>query len=183
MSRRSDLRRLFDPRLWAHVLRIVNFYGYSHVEQRRRLIAGPGLRMSPSVSLRNAQRIALGREVHVGERSSLWAGDSTGRIVLGDHCLLAPEVFITASNYGTVWGAPVMQQPKQERDVIVGADVWLGVRAVLLPGVRVGDGAVVAAGSVVTRAVPSGAIVAGAPARVIGWRGGAPDAPATTEAG
>lgn len=171
---RKQVMRLLDPRLWMHIVRIINFYGYSHVEERRRLAHGPGLRMSPSVSLRNAERIQLGAEVHVGERSSLWAGDTAARVVLGDNCLLGPEVFISASNYGTAWGQPVMYQAKHEQDVIIGDDVWLGVRSCVLAGVTVGAGAVVAAGSVVTKDVPPGAIVAGAPAKLIGWRAGAP---------
>lgn len=172
---RAGLLRLLDPRVWAHGLRLINFYGYAHVEQRRLLTHGPGLRLSPSASLRNAQRIDMGREVHVGERSSLWAGDETGRISLGDNCLLGPEVFITASDYGTVWGeGPVMYQPKRERDVVIGDDVWLGVRVVVAAGVTIGQGAVVGAGSVVTRDIPAGAIAAGAPARVVRYRDGWP---------
>lgn len=170
----AALGRLLDPRLWAHLLKVANFYAYAHVQQRRRLSAGPGLRMSPSVSLRNAERITLGREVHIGERSCLWAGDAIGRIVLGDNALLGPEVYISASNYGTVWGRPVMHQDKTERDVVVGRDVWLGVRVVVTAGVTIGDGAVVGAGAVVTRDIPSGAIAVGVPARVVGWRDGAP---------
>jgi acetyltransferase-like isoleucine patch superfamily enzyme len=126
------------------------------------------------VSLRNAQRIELGREVHVGERSALWAGDTRGRIVLGDHALLGPEVFISASNYSTAWGTPVMHQDRIERDVVIGSDVWLGVRVTVTAGVTIGDGAIVGAGSVVTKDVPAGAIAVGAPARVVGYRAGAP---------
>lgn len=170
---RSAVARLLDPRVWLHGVRLVNFYGYAHVEQRRRLTHGPGLRMSPSTSLRNAERISLGREVHVGERSSLWAGDDGGRITLGDNCLLGPEVFVTASDYGTQWGAgPVMYQAKRERDVTIGDDVWLGVRVVVAAGVTIGDGVVVGAGSVVTRDLPSGAIAVGSPARVVRYREG-----------
>lgn len=130
--------------------------------------------MSPSVSLRNGVRIAIGDGVHIGERSCLWAGNTHGRIILGDKALLGPEVYITASNYGTQWGTPVMDQPTIESDVSVGAGAWLGVRATVLAGVTIGDGAIVAAGAVVTRDVPSGSVVAGVPARVIGWREGFP---------
>jgi acetyltransferase-like isoleucine patch superfamily enzyme len=169
--------RLTSPATWAHAVRLVNFYGYAHVQQRRLLKSGPGLRMSPSVSLRNGARITLGREVHIGERSCLWAGDSSGHISLGDNALLGPEVFITASNYGVAAGTPVMYQDKVEADVVIGADVWLGVRVTVLPGVTIGDGAVVGAGSVVTKSLPANCIAGGVPAKVIGWRpGSAPEA-------
>lgn len=170
------VRRLVDPRTWVHVLRLVNLHVYTHVEQRRLLDVGPDLHMAPSVSLCNASRITLGRSVYVGDRSSLWAGDTTGRIVMGDGCLLGPEVFVTASDYGTRWGTHVMQQPKRERDVVLGDEVWLGARVTVVAGVTIGDGAIVGAASVVTRDVPAGAIAVGAPARVVGWREGAPRA-------
>jgi acetyltransferase-like isoleucine patch superfamily enzyme len=170
------LARLASPATWAHAVRLVSFYGYVHVHQRRLIKAGPGLRMSPSVSLRNGERISLGREVHIGERSCLWAGDSSGRITLGDNALLGPEVFITASNYEVAAGSPIMYQDKHEADVVIGADVWLGVRVTVLPGVVIGDGAVVGAGSVVTKSLPSNCIAAGVPAKVVGWRPGSKEA-------
>jgi virginiamycin A acetyltransferase len=54
--------------------------------------------------------------------------------------------------------------------VIIGNDVWVGINATILAGVRIGDGAVIGAGSVVTRSVPSYAIVAGVPAKIIRYR-------------
>ena len=168
--------RLLHPRLAIHLLKVARFWSYAHVEPRRRMQAGPGLRMSPTVSLRNGERITLGREVHVGERCSLWAGDSTGRITLGDNALLAPEVFITASNYRVEPGTPVMYQDKREADVAIGSDVWLGAKVVVLPGVTIGDGAVVGAGSVVTKDLPAGCIAVGSPAKVVAWRGDPPAA-------
>lgn len=168
------LGRALDPRLLLHLLKVARFYSYAHVEPRRRMVAGPGLRMSPTVSLRNGERIVLGREVHVGERSSLWAGDSVGRITLGDNALLAPDVFITASNYMTQPGMPVMYQPKREADVTIGNDVWLGTRVIVLPGVTIGDGVIVGAGAVVRHSLPAGCIAVGTPARVVAWRDGTP---------
>lgn len=171
------VRRVTRLATWLHALKLVNFYSYAHVEQLRKLSAGPGLRISPSVSLRFSERIDIGRGVHVGEHSSIWAGRTHGRIYIGDKALLAPGVFISASNYATVWGTPIMDQETIEADVTVGAGAWLGVRAVVLSGVTIGDGAVVAAGAVVTRSVPAGAIVGGVPATIIGWRAGHPNAP------
>jgi acetyltransferase-like isoleucine patch superfamily enzyme len=170
----TAVRRLLRPATIVHLAKIVNFYTYAHVQPRSRLTAGPGLRMAPNASLRNGERITLGREVHVGERSCLWAGDSSGRITLGDNALLGPEVFITASNYTTAPGSPVMYQPKKEADVSVGADVWLGARVMVLPGVTIGDGAIVGAGAVVAKSLPAGCVAVGTPARVVGWRDGSP---------
>jgi len=170
--RRVGIVDLLRPTTLVHLAKVVRFHVYSHALPRREIVAGPGLRMSPTVSLRNGSRLRLGRDVHVGERCCLWAGNTTGTITLGDNALLAPEVFITASNYGTEPGVPVMYQETIERDVVVGSDVWLGARVIVLPGVTIGDGAVVGAGAVVAHDLPAGCIAVGVPARVVGWRDG-----------
>ena len=159
-----------DPRSWLHLFRLVHYYGYSHVGPRRRLQMGAGTGIAPNVSLRNGERIRMGRGCHIGERCFLWAGNSTGRIEIGDHVSLAPGVFIIASDYRFVAGKPFREQPKRELDVRLGNDVWLGAGVVVTAGVTVGDGCIVGAGAVVTRDLPSGCIAAGVPARVIGQR-------------
>jgi acetyltransferase-like isoleucine patch superfamily enzyme len=176
MSGSANRVGLRDVLRWdtvVHLAKVVRFHVYDHAIPRRDVVAGPGLRMSPTASLRNGARIRLGSGVHVGEHCYLWAGNSTGTITLGDNALLAPEVFITASNYRTVAGIPVKDQEKDERDVVVGADVWLGTRVVVLPGVTIGDGAIVGAGAVVAHDLPAGCIAVGVPARVVSWRAGA----------
>lgn len=162
---------LVDPRAWAQLFRLVHYYNYNHVRPRRAADIGPGVRMAPNVSLRNGERIKIGAYAHIGSHCSLWAGDSVGRITLGRHALLGPEVFITASNYETEPGTPVMDQPKRERDVVIGDDVWLGARVVVVPGVEIGDGCIIGASSVVTRSIPAGSIAVGNPARIVGRRG------------
>jgi acetyltransferase-like isoleucine patch superfamily enzyme len=157
----------------VHLAKLARFHVYSHAAPRREMHAGRGLRMSPTASLRNGSRIRVGDGVHIGEGCSLWAGDATGTITLGDKALLAPGVFITASNYLTAPGTPIMDQAKREADVVIGSDVWLGARVVVLPGVTIGDGAVVGAGAVVSKSLPAGCIAVGSPARVVAWRSGA----------
>ncbi|WP_127792798.1 acyltransferase [Agromyces sp. LHK192] len=164
------LRSIADPRVWAHSLRLAHFSAYSHVQQVRRLHRGADVSFAPNVSFRNAERITIGAGTHIGEHSVIWAGNSTGRIVFGDHCLLAPNVTITASNYGIEQGTPVMHQPKVERDVRIGRDVWLGANVVVVAGVTIGDGAIVGAGAVVTKDLPANCIAGGVPAKVIGRR-------------
>jgi len=164
------IRSILDPRAWMHLLRMVHYYRYSHVDPRRRLTLGTGSVLAPNVSLRNGERILIGRDCHVGERSSLWAGDTTGRIIIGDFVSFAPEVFVTASDYRFVRGQPFRDQPKTERDIRIGNDVWLGARVVVTAGVTIGDGCIVGAGAVVTKDLPPDSIAVGVPARVIGQR-------------
>ena len=103
----------------------------------------------------------------MGERAYLWAGDTSGRITIGENCRLGPEVFVTASDYGRMPGQHIAEQARDERDITIGDDVWLGARVFVGTGVTIGDGCVVSANSVVTRDLPAGAIAAGVPARVV----------------
>jgi acetyltransferase-like isoleucine patch superfamily enzyme len=166
------LLSIFDPRAFIHIFRIIHFYNYSHVKQVRLVSVGRGARLAPNASLRNGERITLGAYVHVGERVSLWAGNEAGRITLGEHAMIGPGSFVTASNYETMPDISIDSQPKQEADVVIGPDVWIGANSVVLPGVSIGEGTVVGAGSVVTKSLPAGVLAGGVPAKVIGKRGG-----------
>jgi acetyltransferase-like isoleucine patch superfamily enzyme len=168
---RRLLGSLLDPRIYLHAFRILHFYGYSHVGPRQRLQCGEGVGIAPNVSLRNGERISIGARSHIGERCSLWAGDSHGRITIGEDALFGPDVFVTASNYAfSDRERPVHTQPRIERDVEIGARTWLGRGVTVLPGVTVGEGAILAAGAVVSRDVAPWTIVGGVPAREIGRR-------------
>lgn len=164
------LASVCDPRSYLHLFRMIHYYGYSHVRPRREMQMGEGSAMAPNVSLRNGSRIKVGRGCHIGENSFLWAGDSTGRIDLGDHVSLAPGVFITASDYQFISGIPFRDQPKRERDIRIGDDVWLGAGVVVTAGVTIGSGCIIGAGAVVTKDLPAGCIAVGVPARVVGQR-------------
>ncbi len=98
---------------------------------------------------------------------------STAEVEIGNDVMMGPEVLIYTSNHGMEQGIPMRLQPLQSAPVRIGNDVWIGARCILLPGVTVHDGAVVAAGAVVTRDVPEDAIVGGVPARVLKHRGSA----------
>jgi acetyltransferase-like isoleucine patch superfamily enzyme len=100
---------------------------------------------------------------------------------VGDDARFGPEVFLTASNYRVEPGVRVQDAATDEADVVIGCDVWLGARVMVLPGVTVGDGCVVGAGSIVTKDLPPGAIAVGVPARVVGFRGGEPAVAASGE--
>jgi len=161
---------VFDPRAWLHLFRIVNYYNHTHVAQRRLLHAGGACTISPTASFANAGNIGLGHGAHIGANCSLWAGQTRGVITAGDNLLLGPNVTITAANYDFHAGTPVTKQPMTEQPVTIGHDVWIGANATILPGVAIGDGAIIGAGAVVTGNIDAGTIAAGNPARPIGQR-------------
>ncbi|MGB7261195.1 MAG: hypothetical protein WBC68_03925, partial [Albidovulum sp.] len=87
VARRSILSRLLraarsflDPGVAMHPFRILHYYGYTHVKQRRLLTLGRDVRLAPNVSFANGERVALGDQVQIGARCSLWAGKNTSWI-------------------------------------------------------------------------------------------------------
>lgn len=92
-------------------------------------------------------------------------------IRIGEHAMIAPNCVITDSDFHAPWPPERRRtDPGFERDapVSIGRHVWIGMGCVILKGVTIGDGAIVAAGSVVTRDVAPGAVVGGIPASPLG---------------
>lgn len=163
-------RSFLDPGVFLHPFRLMHYYGYSHVKERRKLTLGRDVRIAPNVSLAHAERIELGDQVQIGARCSLWAGKTTSRIRVGARTTFGPECFVTAADYGLAAGTRITDQAMVEHDITIGEDCWIGARAILTAGISIGDGAVIGAGSVVTRDVPPGAIAVGVPAKVVKMR-------------
>ena len=114
------------------MLKIVNYYNYSHVQPMRIIKHGPMLEVSPDVVFSNPERIEIGSRVQIGSRCHLWAGHAGGKIVIGDDVLFGPEVMVTAANYRFNDGHPVTKQLMDEADITIGNDVWFGTRAIVL---------------------------------------------------
>lgn len=112
-------------------------------------------------------RLVIGDHTFIGKGSEI---DVLASITIGAHTLLAPNVFITDHEHNTSADLRFDEQGSRCAPVAIGTDAWIGTRAVILPGVTVGDGAIIGAGAVVTKDVPPQAIVAGVPARIIGTR-------------
>ena len=160
----------FDPRAWLHLAKMVNYYNYSHVRPLRSVrLAGPG-NISPDTVFQNGERIEIGKRVRIGSRCFLWAGHGSAKIVIGDDVLFGPEVMLTAATYRHEDGDPITDQAMREEDIVIGDGVWLATRAVVLPGTTIGAGAIIASGAVVKGDVPARAIMAGSPAKIVGFR-------------
>jgi acetyltransferase-like isoleucine patch superfamily enzyme len=115
----------------------------------------------------DSARIELGREVFVGFDSEF---DISESLRIGDGVLVAPGCFITDHNHRHSASMTIASQGCESRSVQIGDDVWLGAHVVVLPGVTIGRGAIVAAGAVVTQDVVPMSVVAGVPARVVSVR-------------
>jgi acetyltransferase-like isoleucine patch superfamily enzyme len=91
-----------------------------------------------------------------------------GRVTIGSHVMFGPNVSIFSENHGfTSLDTPMISQPTVRGEVIIEDDVWLGTRSVILSGIRIGKGSIIAAGALVNRDVPPYSIVAGVPGKVI----------------
>jgi acetyltransferase-like isoleucine patch superfamily enzyme len=153
----------------------------------------------PLDALTEPDRIEIGRDVSIGAHARLEAvradsGEDAGRIRIGDDVqieayvsvaaaslvtighdvLIGSHVAIRDHDHGTAPDRHRARQPLVVAPVEIGDFVWLGQNVVVLKGVTVGKNAVVGANAVVTTSVAEGAIVAGVPARQIGWVDGRP---------
>jgi len=119
----------------------------------------------PDLELLAEAGVQLGKGVTVERGAKLDPGHPW-LISIGDGSTIAPEVYIIAHDASV---RQPMGWTKLQR-VTIGADVFVGLRAIIMPGVTIGDGAIIGAGAVVTRDVPAGAVVGGNPAVVIAQR-------------
>lgn len=114
-----------------------------------------------------AARLSVGDHVFIGCRTEF---DVSQRVMIGANVLIAPGCFITDHAHLHRAGASIASQGCESAAVMIGDDVWLGAHSIVLAGVTIGPGAIIAANSVVTANVDPMTIVAGSPARVVGTR-------------
>ncbi|HBN08154.1 MAG TPA: acetyltransferase [Cyanobacteria bacterium UBA8530] len=131
-------------------------------------------RCGEGVIIKQQAYFGSGSELVVGDRSQIGHRARIDHdVTLGNDVVMGPEVvMMSAAHRFEERDVPINLQGSQERrPIVVGNDVWLGTRVIVLPGVKIGDGAVIGAGSVVTKDVPPYAIACGVPARVVRFRG------------
>jgi acetyltransferase-like isoleucine patch superfamily enzyme len=117
---------------------------------------------------RTGPRIVIGNNCFIGAACEF--NISLG-ITVGDHSLIASGVKFIDHNHGMSLGIPMAQQKCVESAIEIGNDVWIGANSIILAGVKIGQGAVVAANAVVNKDVPPFTVVGGTPARMIRLRG------------
>ncbi|MBG6240267.1 acetyltransferase-like isoleucine patch superfamily enzyme [Mycetocola sp. CAN_C7] len=142
--------------------------GYHEPERVRELLAQlTGKPIDDSVTLFPPFTADFGKNISIGKRVFINSGcrfQDQGGIAIGDDCLIGHNVVIATLQHDI---APARRSDLIPSPVIIGRNVWLGANVTVLPGVTVGDDAVIGAGSVVTKDVPARTIAVGSPARVV----------------
>ena len=124
--------------------------------------------VTDNVVISGRKNLTLGKYVYIGGKTTLMC---EGELYIGSYTRVSQQVLVLTSNHNYKSEKLV---PFDEYDykykVYIGKNCWIGARSVICPGVKIEEGAIVAAGSVVTKSVPKCAIVGGNPAKIIGYR-------------
>lgn len=159
LARQRRLGRLIEPS--------VQFWSNSTLDDHLVLGSGAYLDRGVIIWIGNEQNrsgvISIGERVYVGPYSFL---GSHHTLTIGEDSMIGANAYIITVNHETVRkDMPYSQQGYRGANVSIGKNVWIGCHVTILPGVTIGDHAVIGAGSVVTKSVPSGETWAGVPAR------------------
>lgn len=129
---------------------------------------GPGSMIDYQCYFRYPWKISIGAATSINRGCEFYGSmmDGSARIRVGDHVALGPRVRVLSAGHDY----RELDLPDTSASVEIGNHVWVGAGSTILPGVTIGEGAVVAAASVVTRDVPPYTVVAGCPARVLKQR-------------
>lgn len=140
-----------------------NYFFENSVKQ-----CGGKLYILPNSIISYPYRVTIGYNVFINRGVNITA---RAEITIGDNALIGPNVVINSGmhNYEKT-NILIRDQGHRIQPICIGNDVWIGACAVIMPGVSIGDGSVIGAGSVVTKSIPPYSVAAGVPAKVIKHR-------------
>ena len=125
---------------------------------------GKNARICSSATFLGPGQLEIGDGTWIGPGTLIYSGS---HVRIGNAVDIAPRVYIGTGSHEIDVNGQRAAGPGVDRNVLIESGAWLGVASIVLPGVTIGSSAVVAAGAVVARNVPSRVLVGGVPARVI----------------
>lgn len=158
------------------LVKMYNFWVFRNARLRAALWTlvlkkcGKGVVIKPGCKFFNPGGIEIGDYTLIGENARI--GGKFG-VKIGNFVMLAGnvDIFTVKKGYDR-WEVPMCVQKESGHPIEIGDDVWIGSKAVLMSGVKIGRGAIIATNAVVTKNVPPFAIVGGIPAKIIKYRFG-----------
>ena len=127
-------------------------------------------RCGTNINIEKGADFGSGKGILIGNNSGLGINSKVrGPLEIGDNVMMGPDVVIMTNshNFERIDIPMNMQGSAVPKKVVIGNDVWIGTRAIILPGTTIGNGAIIGAGAVVTKDVPEYGIVGGVPAKLI----------------
>jgi acetyltransferase-like isoleucine patch superfamily enzyme len=128
---------------------------------------GQDLYIGPKVAIRGYKKITIGENVRILRGCNIVGN---GGLTIGDNVRFAPESVVLTRNHNYESQALPYDNTYISKSVVIGNNVWIGTRVIILPGVKIEEGAIIAAGTVVTKDVPKLAICGGNPGTVLKYR-------------
>lgn len=149
---------------WLPISQRSKFAKFLRTAWAKRIIANCGSNVNVERNASFSPALSIGDNSGIGINCEVY-----GPVVIGKDVMMGPEVVIyTGGHCHNRVDVPMREQGDSEVcPVIIGNDVWIGRRAMIMPGVTIGDGCVIAAGAVVTKDIPPYSIAGGVPARVV----------------
>jgi len=148
--------------------------GKREIDFGEKLTVGVGLRLDAfgyTNNMKNKKLISFGKGVQINDYVHIAAID---KVEIGDNVLIASKVFITDHNHGSYTKSPIdtpnsipSERQLFSSPVIIKENVWIGEGVCILPGVEIGEGAIIGTMSVVTKNIPPNTIAVGSPAKAI----------------
>lgn len=131
---------------------------------------GKGISIGQFVRITYPWNIIIDKYSHIGLNTQI-SCIKPGDLIIGSNVMISPYCMITATihNFNDK-NIPIQLQGLSSKKIVIDDDVWIGGKSIILPGVTIGKGSIVAAGSVVTKDVPSFSIVGGVPAKILKYR-------------
>lgn len=177
----KNSRELSDSSL-KKKLALIFYYGFAQYLPRSNQVGGIFARslranlvrnifISAGVNINIESKVYFGKgEITIGDNSGIGINCQLyGKIRIGNNVLMGPDIIIYTRDHAhnRIDIPIILQGSEPQKEVIIGDDVWIGARSIILPGVKIGKGSIIAAGAVVTKNIDSYSVVGGVPAKLI----------------